>query len=628
MENEKNGEWQPLVDYCFDLYDKIEASDYRKRKLEAIKESYRIYEQIEKASTFPWKDASNVVLPMHTITVDNLEPRLWSGITGKKPIVQLEMEGMTEQDELTKIIEDWFNQELEKTVKIEDEAGTIVHKALLEGTLYPIASYDEDEVITRDFVYDASTGNVAIDAEGNAHTQDNVESIFKGGKVEYAEFGDVYVSDDADDWEASDVIRAVKYTYAELQRQKDKPGWMNIDESLLGEVNEGYELGEGEQSPSQEVVGVKVTGQETIDCLECCVRFTFKTGKDDDKGGSWENERYVALIAKDSKTLIRIRLLRDLNFRNEHLIKRIRLYKEHGRAYGSSMYEKIKSIQNGASDIFNMVVNVATVTMIPWFLYTDKAGMDGEAVITPGKGIKVDDPSNIVFPRFNQNPRSYIVFIEMFMSLWEKLGSIGDIQIGRLSESRKDATATETMAAIQEGNIKHNYQSKAFKEEFMSLIRTLYDLYYQKMPHDKTFIYRGKPMQIPRMAMKRKYKFKLSGSTDMSNKVLEMQKNEQMYKTLRQDPITNPIELIGNLVESFKPDSDKTKYINPQINQLVMALQQNPEIMQVIGQYLQQKQQQVQQQQQAQQVNQAQVSGKAQADAMMERLQQVGANAV
>ena len=391
--NENNGEWQPLVDYCFDLFEKIEKSEYRTRKIEAIKESYRIYEQIEQAGTFPWKDASNVVLPMHTITVDNLEPRLWAGITGKKPIVQLEMDGMTEQDEYTKIIEDWFNQELTQTVKIENEAGTIVHKALLEGTLYPIASYDEDEVTTRDFVYDATTGNIVIDEDGSAQTQDNVEAIFKGGKIEYAEFNDIYIADDADDWEKADVIRAVRYTYGDLQRQKDKPGWMNIGPELLGEVNEGYEL--EERSPSQEVSDVNVTGTETIECLECVVRYTFKT--DDDKG-SWENERYVALITKDTKTLIRLRLLRDLNFRNEHLIKRIRLYKEHGRAYGSSIYEKIKSIQNGASDIFNMVVNVATVTMIPWFLYTDKAGIDGDAVITPGKGIKVDDPSQVTFP--------------------------------------------------------------------------------------------------------------------------------------------------------------------------------------------------------------------------------------
>jgi len=587
---DKNGEWQDLVEHCFNLFDSIDKSEYRQDKIAKIKESYRIYEQKDNNSSWPWKNASNVVLPMTTITVDNLEPRLVAGIVGRKPVVQFDMAGLTKRPIEMEIVQDWFNEELETVVGIQDVAGTITHKALLEGTVYPIADYDEEDRTIRDFKFN-ERGQIVVDENDGVITEDKTESVFKGGKVQYAEFTDVFIPDDADDWEKTDVIRIVRPTYAELMRKKDTQGYRNIGIWLLRDEDTEKTIEEDEQTPLQNVEGITVTGRETIECLECCVSYIFKTDEQEKEDiDDFTEERYVATIAKNSKILVRLRLLRELNFKNEHLVKRIRLFKEKGKAYGTSIYEKIMSIQNGASDIFNMVVNVATVTMIPWFMYTDSAGIDGEATITPGKGVKVDDVSQVMFPKFNQNPRSYIVFIEMFMSLWEKLGSIGDIQIGRLSESRKDATATETMAAIQEGNIKHNYQSFAFKDDFISLIRTIYDLYYQKMPYSKAFIYHGQEVPIPRAIMNRPYKFKLVGSSDLANKVLEMQKNQQLYGMIRQDPFSNPMTLLKDIAEVWKPDADPSEYINPVFNQFAQILEQNPEIMNVIKQYLQSKQ--------------------------------------
>ena len=628
LQKDKNGKWQDFVDHCIDFYEDIGKSEYRDEKIAIIKEAYRVYEQKPVDTNFPWPDASNVILPLTTITVDNLEPRLVSGLTGKKPIMSFQIEGLTEQDEPTKILEDWFNDELDQVVKINDEVSTIVHKSLLEGTVFPIATYTEDEIVRRDYIFAevtdpqtgqmVSTGNIEIDPEtGEALTEDITDSVFQGGKVEYAEFTDVYMADDADDWESADVIRKIRPTYGELQQVKDDLGWMNIGDWLLDE-SKTKELSGDDQSPAQFISNIEKTGKETIPCLECYIDYTFKKeDQEDEDVTDWSVEKYVAVIAEQSKIIIRMLPLRELNFKNEKPIKRIRLYKEHGRSCGTSMYEKMMAIQDGTDDIFNMVVNVANVTMIPWFMYGNTAGIDGEPTLIPGKGIPVDDPTQIIFPKFSQNPRSYIVFIEMFMSLWEKLGAIGDIQIGRLSESRKDATATETMAAIQEGNIKHNYQSITFKEDFLSLLRTLYDLYYQKMPYDKKHLYKGQQVQIPRKQMRRPYKFKLSGSTDLANKVLEMQKVQQLYQALSQNPVADPIKITTDLVESVKPDAIAQQYINPQFIQMMQMLQQNPELPQVMQQYLQQKQTQAATQQNEQEFKKAQTMGKAAGDQMV-----------
>jgi len=582
---ERNGKFKHLVEHALDLFDQFEQSEYRQTKLEEIKKTIKIYAQKANKATFPWDDASNVILPMVTITVDNLEPRLCAALTGKLPIVQFTTDG--ESDPVVEALEGWFNDELNQTVNIGHVARTTIHKLLTEGTVYPIASYDEEERLCSDFLYDEQ-GNIIIGEDGQPQTTEYSNTIFQGGKVDFAEFNDIFVPDQIIDWEKTDIIRRVRPTYGELMRVKDNSGYMNIGPWLINESVD--ELDEDAQSPTQELINARVTGKETIECLECHLSYVYR--KEDEKDADiddWTEERIIALIAKDSKVLIRLVLLRDINFQNEHVIKCHRLFPEHGQAYGTTIYGKMQAIQDGASDLFNLVINVATICMIPWFLYSDKAGFEDEPVISPGKGIKVDEPREVAFPKFNIQPGAYIQFIEIFMSLWERLGSIGDLQLGRPSEQRKSQTATETMAVIHEGNIKHNYQSQNIKDEFLGLLKTIYDMYYQYMPFDTQITHKGQPIQIPRQMMRRPNKFRLTGSTDLSNKMLEMQMNEQFYGMLRQDPIVNPVSLVGDIINTHKPESTPEKYIAPQISQMLAAIQENPEIPQVVMQYLQQK---------------------------------------
>jgi len=595
---ELNGEWQHLVEHCVDLYEDIKSSEYRKAKIKEIEASIKAYEQKEDPASFPWDNASNIVLPLTTITVDNLEPRLVSGLIGRKPYVRLVLEGDKQQPDDVQTIEDSFNAELEHVVKIEDHARTTVHKLCLEGTVFPIADYDTDDVIRRDFVFDQN-GQVVINPEtGTAQTQDRTVNEFEGGKIDYAEFTDIFVPDNADEWESTPVIHLVRPTYAELMRLRSRKGYMNIGKWLVKEAGDSN-LTDEQQTPSQGIEDVKVTGKKTIECIQCCLSYIYQEeDQEEEEIEDFKEERIVALIALEKKILLRLCLLRELNFKNEHRIKRIRLFPEKKRAYGTSVYGKMKSIQNGASGTFNRVMNNADVTMVPWFIYSDKAGLPSDIIIKPGVGVKVDDPSQVVFPKFNLDPKGFIEFINLWIALWERLVSIGDMQVGRLSEQRgKDVTATEVMAVIQEGNVKHNYQMKTFREEFLTLIRTIYDLYYQFMPFDKVFIIDDKQVRIPRQSMNRPYKFRLSGSTEIANKLIERKENEDFATISTQNPVyqalTNHIEVYKDLLQSYgRTQTDK--YINPDVAQIIGAIVQMPQLMPVIQQAIQQAVQQAQ----------------------------------
>ena len=149
--DERNGRWRHLVKYCMELYERIAGSQYRAAKIQEIRDTYSRYEQEERQTSDPWPGASNIQLPLTSISVDNLEPRIVAGLIGKKPFVKFELESEQKKDEGQQLIEDWFNNELEEVVGLERVGRDIAHSLLLEGTVYPIAVYDTESRKIREF---------------------------------------------------------------------------------------------------------------------------------------------------------------------------------------------------------------------------------------------------------------------------------------------------------------------------------------------------------------------------------------------------------------------------------------------------------------------------------------------
>jgi hypothetical protein len=203
-------------------------------------------------------------------------------------------------------------------------------------------------------------------------------------------------------------------------------------------------------------------------------------------------------------------------------------------------------------------------------------------------GIECDDPSQVVFPRFTINPDQMFQYLSIWEGYWERLISIGDLQVGRPASDK--TTATEVMAVLQEGNVKHNYQVTTMRKEFLSVFVTLYDLYYQHMPLQKTFLFNGQQVPIPRSAMRRPLKFLLTGSTELSNKLIKRKETEDFYKFAANDPLMNPIPIREDLCIDYGR-TDTQRYINPQINQVVQAILQFPEAAALFQQSLAQAQQ-------------------------------------
>lgn len=606
-----NGDFQPLVDYCMKMYGTFSQSTYRKSKLAEMEKSRKVYEQKADATDFPFKDASNLVLPLLMITVDNLEPRIVAGLVGKDPIVNMEVEGGG-KDEMVDIIKTFYNNELKNTVGIKGVAMQIVHDLLLDGTVYPVPIYETRDIIRRDFVRksgitqqvvslvrslfsDGSPDPLVIGDDGLPIMQDVTDTSFDGGKIELVPFTDIYCPDDVgtiEEWERCDKIRRVRPTYGELMRNREKLGYMNIGTWLVSQKKEkkvdSSNSSDNDGSPSQKVAGVSVTGNETIPCLEFHIKYYVNKNEEDEETDQTDftEDQLIVTIAEDSKMVIRVVQQRELNMNNETLIKRIRLNPENGRSFGTGIYGKIKSTQDGASEMINVIINSAYILMMLWYFYDDSSGIAGEVEIYPGAGIKVDSVKGILFPNINIRPDQFLDIINLFINLWERSGNISSNQLGRVNDRK--TTATEVMADIQEANIKFNYQAEVTRNEFLTVIKTLYDLYYQYMPINKQFVYGGKKVQIPRSVMKRNLTWTLTGSSDTANKMIERRQAEDLQTMTANNPLINPMQITEDLLKAYDK-TDFERYLNPQAAGILQAFFKNPEIGQVVQKYLQTK---------------------------------------
>jgi hypothetical protein len=452
---------------------------------------------------------------------------------------------------------------------------------LLEGTIYLEPRYITRDKKYRTYVFDEETKKAKVDPETKKYaTKDVEESTFEGGEITMIPFTDCYPPDNAGtirEWEECDKIIVRRYTYAELKRKEGNGGWTNIDEELLT-----HKTKTRQKSPGEESVGAEVTGKEVIECLECHVTFPIAamTDMDDNEKErtNWEEERIVVTIARESQIMIRFRKNIDLCFSNDSIVKRVRLHGNDDETYGYPIYSKMKSVQRGASNFFNRFMDMTTIIMIPWYFYKKGRGVEGQQTLYPGKGVAVDDPKSITFPRFNFSPGEFAFVNDMFKELWSRIASIDDAQLGK--PSKEGSTATEILSILQEGNIQHDHKSKGFKEEMIVLLSALYDMYYQWMPDSKTIMFKNQEVQFPREAMQQFKMFRLTGSSANANSLIERREAEDLSNMITANPVfsgmSNPVAFFEDLLRTYGKDNTD-RYLDPVIGSIMQLYQADPD---------------------------------------------------
>ena len=89
--------------------------------------------------------------------------------------------------------------------------------------------------------------------------------------------------------------------------------------------------------------------------------------------------------------------------------------------------------------------------------------------------------------------------------------------------------------------------------------------------------------------MRRGYRFVLASSTESANKYIDRREKEDLMQMLGGDPYINPIKPREEVLKAYGV-TDTAEWIDPNIKMLVDVVRENPDVMQVVQGYMQQKQ--------------------------------------
>lgn len=556
-----------LSRYIQDLHRAYDGSSTRHKMLQLIADSRRAYYTEIEETDFPWDNASNMITPLTTMGVDEVEPRLAAAVIGREPYISVKPSKVLGQEpmvarQMAQAVEDFDNWILEHKVKVKELVPEMIHEYLLDGTIYPLLSWEEEiKAVRRSVIQPGPDGQPAVQ---KIETQ-----VRRGGpKVHLVPVDFVWHADDIDDedaWEKETVIRYVgEYTVGELKKlAANDPSWILPED--LNKYQTAMKYYKTVQQEKEEVTDygwVYAPNQRPIEFYEAYLQYPLY-GEEDTK--------IIVLVELNSFKVFRIREQIETNDENIKPLRRMRFMRRKGVSWGYPLYSLIAGIQLGMDAMWNRCVNSADITMTPWgFIKRGATGLrDNKAQTYPGNLIELDNPENVNFPNLSAfQPTQFVPLIMQYVSFFERTLNVSDFIQGRESQisGKKGTTATGTLAVLQEGKIKFEYRGGLTHNEFLRFFKDIHDLCVSHMPLEDMTKICGQP--IMNYSSTEDFNFILSGSDLISNRFVERQETESFLATMGPFmELINPMAPLFDLLSSYKKDPQD--YIDPELMQLV-----------------------------------------------------------
>ena len=554
--------------YIRDLYNAFDSSATRKNMLKLVADSRKCYYQDADTTDFPWPNASNMISPLTTMAIDEVEPRLVAAIIGREPYIKAKYTlggGGSKQEE--EQITTFDNFILEHKVKVKALVPQFVHEMLIDGTIYSTLSWETQTRRVNRLVPDLNS------PMGIGKQITSIET--SGPSVELIPMEYVWHADDIndEDWESADVIRYIgNITISEIEeRSQTESGWI-LPENWHKYAASSKTIKTTQQQTEgvQDSIYIYDENQKPIEFLEAYVKFPLLDGK---------NENLIVLVELNTFEIFRVREQIEVIDENIKPIRRMRFLKRRGISWGYPLYTLIAGIQLGFDAMWNRCVNSADITMTPWgFIKRGISGlMQNKIQIYPGNLIEVDNPDAINFPNLTMfQPQQFVPLLMQYVTFFERTMNVSDFTAGRESQvaGKKGSTATGTLAILQEGKIKSEYRGGLTHLEFLDLFKNIHDLCVSNMSIQEHIKITGTP--ILHYSSSEEFTFLLTGSDLTSNRFVDRQETESFVMTMQPFmSLLNPATLIDDILTSYQ--KEKQDYIDPELNQMIQQYLQQKE---------------------------------------------------
>jgi hypothetical protein len=486
---------------------------------EEVAELDRLYraEPKQRIKSFPWRGAANLVIPTIGITVDAIVARIVNTVFGVEPFWSIRPTGsQPEYLAMAQSVEPYmeWSRKNEYDLYSSVKSNAIETTQLGWGWLKPV-------------------WNNSTTREWDVQSRTYQDRICRAPDVCYIPVTDIMRQVGVDDeYDAEWIGQRVQLTDVALAWKGYEKVYENVDDVMdekdvdLPEYRMNGMLQASEGRPYREKLNT---------FYELWMDFPLQKKKGVP----------VSIVVTYHRPLRKImRVIYNPNMygiRPFYRTRFIELRGKKGRGFGIA--DQIKYMQDELSTIHNQQLDNSTIANTRWFLGRKNA-VKADTRIWPGRFLTVPDPErDVKAMQLGEVYNSMRALEVSVMSYMERRSGVSDYSLGRESSVLGDrATATGTLAIIQEGNRRFDLNVRDVRETYAKVGRHVFMLNNQYRPKGLSYLVQGEDGQYTEMAfdlpeemVAHKFGFELTASSATINKQLEQAGLTQLLGILMQN---------------------------------------------------------------------------------------------
>lgn len=516
-----------LIDQVIEDYDKGDAAGRKDTYNNALKQ----YRGILTEKTRPWKNCSNMNVPVTEIVVDTYHANLMDSFFGGSDIVDIKPISVNDVKTAEKR-KQFLNWQLINEIELQEHADRLFEIALIYGDAYAKLRY-ERRVNVRTVKEKQTVINESGEPEEMEVDQQVEEVTYDAPIIETPLPDEIFLSQDAtgiQKYECQYVIHRVDITKSEYLDRVKNQGYQDIDFKNAREqdIKQLYGSLKNTLKDYANTLYVLSDDEQRVTLLEWHGTFYNEDGDD--------YQEIVAVIHPGSRTICKARL-NTLGFRP---FVRFTPFPVAGLAYGRGVPEKVKTLQAQMNTIYNQRNDAAAIRIASPFFYTAGSSFDPTKYqVEPSGGYPVDNVADI---RWYDGPDAPMSSYQEEQALWNYIDQLmATSETMKAILSRQDTTATEVAAATARGAIRFGLVFRRFERAMTSLIWMIARFDQEYMPAEKE--YRvvgldGKPLWDSIKSQEMAGKLDLAiRSANVLNDQAKITKATMIYDRLRTDPM-------------------------------------------------------------------------------------------
>lgn len=499
-----------LADY---LAREIEEAITATRALDEKRKTWeRLYEgkPLTEAKNFPWKDASNVEVPLIGMDVDAIVARLMEALFGVDPNfwkvrgLSAEAEGI--EDDLQAFLNALTSQEIE----LEGVMTPLLIASSKKGNGYLKVPWIERKGRIRDKV-----------VEGKTTFRNGL--IFEGVKLAWIPTEDVIVPTDAvHEQTAQWISHRQFYRWGRIKDLERDDFLRDVDKKLM-------------HSGTTEVSGIE-QARAQLERIESMRILRFELHevqlKYDINDDGFEEDIVVIWDRKSKKNLAVFDHPYD---HGRRYVIRFSLFPREGRWHGMGVAEYLEFIQAAATTLLNQAIDASTAANTGFFRSRKNAGIKDQR-IAPLQHVFMDNPEKDMIPTQFGGPAPATFNLQiMLKNLAEGRIGVTEQSIGRASRAE---TATTTISLLQESLRRLSWTLRNHRAALTEVAFQTLELYQQFRPVGKAVMIRGEEggkrveqiFDLPLFNLREKFQINAVGTIEAPGKEVDRQLSIQLFQ--------------------------------------------------------------------------------------------------